>query len=376
MEITAVESVVLGDAHFVQVHTSDGLVGVGQSACWGYPTAVHAVVEAFRPHLLGADPTRIEHHWHHLYRMGPFRGSVLSAAVSAVDLALWDLLGKRLGVPVWQLLGGRVRDRIRLHLLLPGTGPEALAAQAAAAVADGFTAVKFDPLPADYADLSLARLVTATEATTAAVRDTVGTDVDLLIELHRKLTPLQAEAVVPALARHLPLLVEDPIQIDSVSSQADVARRAAGVPMANGERLHSIWEFKELLAQGGAQYVRPDLGLAGGISHARKIAALAEAHHAAVVSHNCLGPLLTMASVQLDAAIPNFVVQEYSPLDDQLADGPARACVRRQGGFLPVPQEPGLGVTLDLTGAAPLDLTGRPLTRIPLRADGSVAYAV
>ncbi|MER5333808.1 mandelate racemase/muconate lactonizing enzyme family protein [Micromonospora sp. NPDC002717] len=376
MEITAVESVVLGDAHFVQVHTSDGLVGVGQSACWGYPTAVHAVVEAFRPHLLGADPTRIEHHWHHLYRMGPFRGSVLSAAVSAVDLALWDLLGKRLGVPVWQLLGGRVRDRIRLHLLLPGTGAEALAAQAAAAVADGFTAVKFDPLPADYADLSLARLVTATEATTAAVRDTVGTDVDLLIELHRKLTPLQAEAVVPALARHLPLLVEDPIQIDSVSSQADVARRVAGVPMANGERLHSIWEFKELLAQGGAQYVRPDLGLAGGISHARKIAALAEAHHAAVVSHNCLGPLLTMASVQLDAAIPNFVVQEYSPLDDQLADGPARACVRRQGGFLPVPQEPGLGVTLDLTGATPLDLTGRPLTRIPLRADGSVAYAV
>ncbi len=376
MEITAVESVVRGDAHFVQVRTSDGLAGVGQSACWGYPDAVHAVVEAFRPHLIGADPNRIEHHWHHLYRMGPFRGSVLTAAVSAVDIALWDLLGKRLGVPVWQLLGGRVRERIRLHLLLPGTGAEALAAQAAAAEADGFTAVKFDPLPADYADVSLHRLVTATEATTAAVRDTVGPDVDLLIELHRKLTPLQAEAVVPALARHLPLMVEDPVQIDSISSQAAVARRALGVPMANGERLHSVWEFKELLAQGGAQYVRPDLGLAGGISHARKIAALAEAYHAAVVSHNCLGPLLTMASVHLDAAIPNFVTQEYSPLDDQLADGPARACVRRCGGYLPVPEEPGLGVTLDLDDPTPLDLTGRPLTRIPLRADGSVAYAV
>ncbi|HEY0697326.1 MAG TPA: mandelate racemase/muconate lactonizing enzyme family protein [Micromonospora sp.] len=376
MEITAVDSVVLGDAHFVRIHTSDGLVGFGQSACWGYPAAVHAVVEAFRPHLLGADPSRIEHHWHHLYRMGPFRGSVLSAAVSAVDIALWDLLGKRLGVPVWQLLGGRVRERIRLHLLLPGTGADALAAQAAAAVADGFTAVKFDPLPADYADLSLARLVASAEATTAAVRDTVGPDVDLLVELHRKLTPLQAEAVVPALARHLPLLVEDPSQIDSISSQADVTRRALGVPMANGERLHTIWEFKELLAQGGAQYVRPDLGLAGGLSHGRKIAALAEAHHAAVVTHNCLGPLLTMASVNLDTAIPNFVTQGYSPLDDQLADGPARACVRREGGFLPVPEEPGLGVNLDLTDATPLDLTGRPLTRIPLRADGSVAYAV
>ncbi|MFI9639195.1 mandelate racemase/muconate lactonizing enzyme family protein [Micromonospora sp. NPDC051925] len=376
MEIAEVESVVRGDAHFVHVRTSDGLTGAGQSACWGYPGAVHAVVETFRPYLLGADPNRIEHHWHHLYRMGPFRGSVLSAAVSAVDLALWDLLGKRLGVPVWQLLGGRVRDRIRLHLLLPGTGAQALAGQSAAAVADGFTAVKFDPLPANYGDLSQARLVAETEATTAAVRDTVGPDVDLLIELHRKLTPLQAQAVVPALGRHHPLLVEDPIQIDSVSSQAEVARRAPEVPMANGERLHTIWEFKELLAQGGAQYVRPDVGLAGGLSHARKIAALAEAHHAAVVSHNCLGPLLTMASVQLDTVIPNFVTQEYSPLDDQLADGPVRACVRRDGGFLPVPQDPGLGVTLDLTDTRPLDLTGRPLTRIPLRADGSVAYAV
>ena len=376
MEIAEVESVVRGDAHFVQVRTSDGLTGVGQSACWGYPSAVHAVVETFRPYLLGADPNRIEHHWHHLYRMGPFRGAVLSAAVSAVDLALWDLLGKRLGVPVWQLLGGRVRDRIRLHLLLGGTGAQQLADQAAAAVADGFTAVKFDPLPADYGDLSQARLVAETEAATAAVRETVGPDVDLLIELHRKLTPLQAAAVVPALARHQPLLVEDPIQIDSVSSQAEVARRAPAVPMANGERLHTIWEFKELLAQGGAQYVRPDVGLAGGLSHGRKIAALAEAHHAAVVTHNCLGPLLTMASVQLDTVIPNFVTQEYSPLDDQLADGPARACVRRDGGFLPVPQEPGLGVTLDLTDTRPLELTGRPLTRIPLRADGSVAYAV
>nr|BFE56335.1 mandelate racemase/muconate lactonizing enzyme family protein [Dactylosporangium thailandense] len=376
MEIASIESVVLGDAHFVTVHTDDGLVGAGQSACWGYPAAVHAVVESFRPYLLGADPSRIEHHWHHLYRMGPFRGSVLSAAVSAVDLALWDLKGKALGVPVWQLLGGRCRDRIRLHLLLGGTGAEQLAAQAAAAVADGFTAVKFDPLPANYGDVSLARLVADTEAATAAVRDSVGTDVDLLIELHRKLTPLQAEAVIPALGRHHPLLVEDPIQIDSISGQAEVARRALGVPVANGERLHTIWEFKELLAQGGAQYVRPDVGLAGGLSHARKIAAIAEAHHAAVVTHNCLGPLLTMASVQLDTAIPNFVVQEYSPLDDLLADGPARACVRREGGFLPVPQEPGLGVTLDLTDAEPLDLTGRPLWKIPVRSDGSVAYAV
>lgn len=376
MEITDVTSVVLGDAHFVSVHTDTGLVGFGQSACWGYPTAVHAVVETFRPHLLGADPLRREHHWHHLYRMGPFRGAVLSAAVSAIDLALWDIAGKALDAPVWQLLGGQCRDRIRLHLLLPGTGAEQLSTQASAAVADGFTAVKFDPLPAGYGDLSQARLVRETERTVAAVRDTVGDDIDILLELHRKLTPLQAEAVIPAIGRHHPLAVEDPIQIDSISSQADLARQFPGVPIANGERLHTIWEFKELLAQGGAQYVRPDIGLAGGLSHGRKIAAIAEAHHAAVITHNCLGPLLTMASVHLDASIPNFVVQEYSWLDDELADGPARASVRREGGYLPIPTEPGLGVTLDLTDAAPLDLTGRPLWKIPLRSDGSVAYAV
>lgn len=376
MKIASIESLVLGDAHFVIVHTDDDVVGVGQSACWGYPTAVDAVVKAFQPYLIDADPLRIEHHWHHLYRMGPFRGAALSAAVSAIDLALWDIKGKSFGAPVWQLLGGNTRDRIRLHLLLPGQGAEQLAQQAAAAVADGFTAVKFDPLPAAYGDLSQARLVHEADATTAAVRETVGPDVDLLLELHRKLTPLQAEAVIPALARHHPLVVEDPIQIDSISSQAEVARRAHGVPIANGERLHSIWEFKELLAQGGAQYVRPDLGLAGGLSHGRKIAALAEAHHAAVITHNCLGPLLTMASVHLDASIPNFVVQEYSPVDDLLAAGPVRACVRRDGGYLALPQEPGLGVSADFSGAQPMELTGRPLWRIPLRSDGSVGYAV
>lgn len=376
MEIVAVESTVLGDAHFVVLRAAGGLAGVGQSACWGYPGAVHAAVESFRPYLLGADARRVERHWHHLYRMGPFRGSVLSAAVGAVDIALWDLKGKALGVPVYELIGGRYRDEIRLHLLLDGTGADQLAVQARAAVADGFTAVKFDPLPSGYADLALSRLVTDTRDTVAAVREATGPDVDLLLELHRKLTPLQAVSVVPALAEFLPLLVEDPIQIDSVASQGELARRCGQVPIGNGERLHSIWEFKELLTAGGAQYVRPDVGLAGGLSHAKKIAALAEAHHAAVVTHNCLGPLLTMASVHLDTAIPNFVVQEYSPLDDELADGPARPAVRRRGGFLPVPDGPGLGVELDLTGAGPLDLTGRPLCAIPARRDGSIAFAV
>ncbi len=375
MRIEHVESIVLGDVHLVRIVTEDGRVGLGQSGCWGYPTAVHAVVEAFRRPLLGRDADEIERIWHYLYRMAPFRGSVLSAAVAAVDIALWDLKAQRLGVPIWQLLGGKVRDRIRLHLLLVGSDAGSIVASARAAVADGFTAVKFDPLPATYYDMAQDRLIRETVDLTAAVREAVGPDVDLLIELHRKLTPLQAAPLLAALGPLHPLFAEDPIQIDSISSQAALAPGAA-VPLGEGERLHTIWEFRELLAQGGSQYVRPDVGLAGGFTQCRKIAALAEAYHAAVVTHNCLGPVLTAAAVHLDATIPNFVVQEYTLLDES----PELACfttaIRREGGYLTLPEVPGLGVTLAEGTTGELRVVGRDITVIPLRSDGSVAFAV
>src|SRR5439155_25851 len=139
--------------------------------------------------------------------------------------------------------------------------------------------------------------------------------VDVIIEMHRKLTPLQALPVSEACGQFRPLFVEDPIQIDSIQSQAEIARRLT-VPFANGERLHTIWEFRELLVAGGSQYLRPDVGLAGGLTHVKKIAALAESFHAAVVTHNFLGPVLTAASVHLDVSIPKFVVQEYSKVDE------------------------------------------------------------
>lgn len=375
MHIVSLNSTVVGTAHFVRIETNDGTVGIGQSACWAYPTAVHAVVETFRDYLIGADPRRIEHHWQHLYRMGPFRGAVLSAAVSAVDIALWDLKGKALGVPVYELLGGAVRDRIRLHLLLPGTGTEALLDQAKAAVTDGFTAIKMDPLPANYYDLGIAELARQTAETTYSIREAVGTDVDLIFELHRKLTPLQAPSVLEAIRGTHPLMIEDPIQIDSISSQAQMARDTIA-PIGNGERLHTIWEFRELLVQGGAQFVRPDVGLAGGITHSKKIAAIAESFHSAVITHNCLGPLLTLAAVHLDASIPNFVVQEYSPFDDTISGSGINPTVQRNRGWMPLPEAPGLGVVMDWDSLESHDLVGRPITSIPMRRDGSVAFSV
>lgn len=375
MRIAEVKSVVSGSAHFVGVVAEDGTTGFGQSACWAYPLAVHSVVESFRPYLIGVDARHIEHHWHHLYRMGPFRGSVLMGAVSAIDIALWDLKGKLLGAPVWDLLGGQCRNKVRLHLLLPGTNAEDLVAQATQAVNDGFTAVKFDPLPVDYCDLSLEALAQRTGETVAEVRAAVGPNVDLLLELHRKLTAMQAPTIIESLAFARPLMVEDPLQIDSIQVTAEIAR-GTRVPMANGERLHSIWEFRELLAAGGSQFVRPDLGLAGGLTGVRKIAAIAEAHHASVVTHNCLGPLLTAASIHLDLSIPNVVTQEYSRIDEEINGGAIRSSFARQGGWIHANDQAGLGVEVDLHDIEPVDLVGRPIHEIATRQDGSVAFSV
>ncbi len=375
MKIADVTSTSLGGAHLVRIWTDTGLVGLGQSACWAYPDAVHDVVQVFRSYLIGQDPLRIEHHWQHLYRMGPFRGSVLSGALSAVDIALWDIKGQRFQAPVWELLGGKCRDRIRLHLLMGGETPEEIAANARAAAAEGFTAIKFDPLPGGYQDLTLAGLIAAVVERTAAAREAVENDVDIILEIHRKLTPLQALPLIDAVAEFRPLFVEDPIQIDSIASQADIARRVS-TSIANGERLHTIWEFRELLVAGGSQFVRPDVGLAGGITHCKKIAAIAESFHAAVVTHNFLGPVLTAASVHLDVSIPNFLVQEYSMVDEGPKSAAFSGVLERKGGYLAVPEAPGLGVKLDEARATDLGPLGRALHEIPLRQDGSVAYSV
>jgi galactonate dehydratase len=376
MKIAAVESLLVAGGQYVRVTTDTGLVGIGQSAAWAYPEAVDQVIQTFQKYLVGQDPLRIEHHWQYLYRMGPFRGSVLGGAISAVDIALWDIKGQHYQAPIWDLLGGACRDKVRLHLLMGGGTPDEVAAKAMAAAAEGFTAIKFDPLPAGFQDLTLEGLVATAVEQVAAAREAVKRDVDIIIELHRKLTPLQALPLVEALAPFRPLFVEDPIQIDSIVSQAEIARRVSS-PIANGERLHTIWEFRELLAHGGSQYLRPDIGLAGGLTHGKKIAAVGEAYHAAVVTHNYLGPVLTAASVHLDVSIPNFVTQEYSKVDEGPMGAAFPGTLRRQGGYLPLPEAPGLGVTLDESKAKELARhPGWQPTRAPYRNDGSVAYAV
>ena len=381
MRIAEVETLLVGSREvganlIVRITTDSGIVGLGQSGAWGFPDATVPVIAQFREYLLGQDPFRIEHIGQVLYRMRPFRGSILSGAISAIDIALWDIKGRAFDVPVWELLGGRVRDRVRLHALVFGDDPGSIARLAGEANAQGFTAIKLDPLGPGYADQSIPALVAGAREMATAARDAVGPDVDLSFELHRKLTPLQAVPVVEALAEFHPLFVEDPVQIDSVIIQGELARKLAA-PLANGERMNTIWEFRDLLAAGGPQFVRPDLGLAGGITGCRKIAAMAEAHHSALVSHNYLGPLLTSASIHLDVAIPNVVTQEYYLQDEASDPGNAlfRTTLVREGGYMLTPESPGLGVDVDETVASASSPGWLP-NRAPLRADGSPALAV
>ena len=375
MKIDKIESFFIRNSYVIRIHTDTGISGVGQTACWGYPEAVDSIINTFKKYLIGQNPMRIEHHWQYLYRMGPFRGSALSGAISAVDIALWDIKGKHFGAPIWELLGGNCRDKIRLHLLGGGSTPETMYDAAKAAVEEGFTALKFDPVVGGFQDMAVDRLVKTARDIVAAAREGGGPDLDLIVEVHRKLTPMNGILLESALAPFNLYFIEDPIQIDTIKTQAELAKRMT-TPLAIGERNVSIWEFRELLEAGGPQYVRPDLGLAGGITHCKKIAALAEAYHSAVVTHNFLGPLITAASLHLDTSIPNFITQEYTKGDESADSAVYKVAYQREGGYIPIPEAPGLGIELDdsLIEKNPYQPMNTGTT--PLREDGSVAYAV
>jgi galactonate dehydratase len=371
MRIEEVEWFQAGRWVYVLVHCEDGTIGLGEGGIHGYPEAVGGVLQAWRTYLIGKNPLQIEHHWQFLYRNSHFRGAVIGSALSAIDIALWDIAGKHFGAPVWQLLGGKCRDRVRLYMHVGGEGPDELAADAAAAVRDGFTAVRFTPFPANYPEVRYADLIQAMIERVAAVRDTVGNAVDLCVEIHRRLDPHHAAGLAHELARFRPYFLEDPIVPDSVQRMGDL-QRSVPVPIATGERLHTIWEFNELLAAGGCRFVRPDVCLVGGLTHAKKIAALAEAFHVGVIPHNPLSPVSTAACVQLDVCIPNFALQEYTGEDRPPKSTIVKRPLVREGGYLRVPDAPGIGVELDLDVVRAMPAVAKVIAT-PLHEDGSVA---
>lgn len=357
MKITEVETIPLDRYLFVQVHTDEGIVGLGESGVWGYLEASEQVVAKFADYLVGQDPLKIEHHWQYLYRWSYFRGAAIMGALSAVDIALWDIAGKHFGVPSYQLLGGPTRDKARAYLHVFGETTDELVEGCKGAKELGFTAVGhltpfLDESPdVPYFETHAQKMGRAVDRV-RRYREAVGDDVDLCIEIHRRLTPAEAIVLGRGIEPYRPMFYEDPVPPDNLDNMAEVAEKI-GVPIATGERLHTIDEWAMLLARGAVQYVRPDVCLVGGLTSAKKVAALAEAHHVGVVPHNPLGPVSTAACLQLAACIPNFALQEF-PLGGLPTGGgghPAHAglvkqAIEAEAGFLKIPTTPGIGVEL------------------------------
>lgn len=376
MKITDIRTIYVDRYLFVQVHTDAGIVGLGESGAWGFLEASGAAVETFKRYLIGQDPLRIEHHWQYMYRWTHFRGAAVMGALSAIDIALWDIMGKHFDVPCYQLMGGKTRDKARVYYHVFGDTKEKLIQGCRDARAQGFTAVGHltpfldESHGVPFFKTHVDKIEDAID-TVAQYREAVGKDVDLCIEIHRRLTPAEAIVLARGIEPYHPFFYEDPILPDSFDAMGLVAQHIE-IPIATGERLHTIYEFEALLRRGAVQYVRPDVCLAGGLTGSKKIAALAEANHVNVVPHNPLSPVSTAACVQLAACIPNFALQEYpigehEPPKSEIV----KSALKLENGFLIIPDAPGIGVELAEDAAERHPYKPR-VVHTRLHVDGSV----
>lgn len=336
---------------FLRIDTNEGISGWGEPVVEGRAETVRTAVSELRDLLLGEDPLRIEDHWQVLTKGGFYRGGpVLSSAVAGIDQALWDIAGKTYGAPVHQLLGGPVRDRVRMYAWIGGDEPHEVADQAGEQVEAGFTAVKMNA----SGRMEPIETLTSTRAVVdrvAAVREVIGPDRDLVVDFHGRMSMAMSRRLLPLLEPLSPLFVEEAALPEY---SGDLARLAAHttVPLATGERLYSRWDFREVLRTGVA-VVQPDVSHAGGISEVRRIAAMAEAHDVSLAPHCPLGPIALAASLQLAFATPNFLIQEHSigihynqgsELLDYLVEP---AVFRFVNGHAAMPTGPGLGIEID-----------------------------
>ena len=376
MKITAVKAFPVAvdgrRALFVKVYTDEGLTGVGEGGFWGRELAVVEAIRSAERLLVGQDPTRIDHIWQMLYRGTFWRGGpVLGTAISAIDIALWDLNAKALGVPVYRLLGGKSRDRVRCYAHLGDVPRETMVSRAKALVAEGFTVVRFAPLQ-DMATgileprASIKRCIGDAEA----VRATVGPDVDIAIDFHLRFSPSHAIELGRALEPFRPFFLEDPIRFENAGSYR-LVRDHVHLPIATGEHIVGKWDFRELVEGDLIDYARPDLCIFGGLTEAKKLASWCETHYINMAPHNPLGPISTAACVALCTAVPNFGVLELAWRPGQMASV-VKGGPRLEGGHLVPSDEPGLGVDIDDAVAAELATRFErwDLTHLR-RADGS-----
>ncbi|WP_251866022.1 mandelate racemase/muconate lactonizing enzyme family protein [Achromobacter sp. Marseille-Q4962] len=357
--ISSVEALHVGQFLYARIRTEAGLTGYGEAGSWGHIEAAKAALEKFGKYLVGKDANQIEHHWNVMQRFSHFRGTAISAAVSAIDIALWDLLGKRLQVPVWQLLGGSYRNKLRVYGHVYAETLDEVLAECRRLRDEGFTAVGHinpfldEPEGQSYFRSHVGKVRDAQERV-MAFREAVGPDVDLLIEMHRRLNPAEAIAIGQVLEPLAPMWLEDPLRPEFYTQMTAVGN-AIRVPIATGERFNGPAEFHQQLSGGAVRYARASVCVCGGITGAKKIAALAEAQNVDVAPHNPLSPISLAACMQVATSIPNFAIQEYPTGFENLVLKSGQKLLGAdlvksypvpESGFITVPDAPGIGVEL------------------------------
>jgi galactonate dehydratase len=349
LKITDVKIFVVGNPWknwvLVKVITDEGLTGIGEATGGLQAMPNAAAVQEMRPLYIGRDPRNVVEIWDRMHK-GLYLGR--TPAMAGIEIACWDILGKSLGVPVWQLLGGRLRARVRAYANGWYRGPrdpEAFAERARRVVEIGYTALKFDPFGSNFRFLNREE-ERLSLAIVEAVRVTVGDDVDLLIEAHDRFAPATAVRLAHALADFRPMWIETPVASNDIEATLEVARQVP-VPVASGERLATLEEFARLAAGKVVSILQPEVLKIGGIGQMMAVAAIADAHQAFLAPHCAQSPLTTVVNAHIDAAIPNFLIQEtFDDFLEPWAREILTGTVEIREGYITVPEAPGLGVDL------------------------------
>jgi galactonate dehydratase len=334
----------------VKVTTDNGLVGWGETTLEGKPKSTWAAVEELSEYLIGKDPLRIEHHWQHIYRSAFYRGgNALMTALSGIDQALWDIAGKHFGVPTYALLGGAVRDRLRVyaHWGIWDLSEEGLRQSRERLdmllAKGGYTAFKGGPWGKWRAHEPPARIDEFVKCA-YTMREWVGPEVELCFDFHGKMTPALAIEVCNEIKGMRPMFVEEPVPQENVDALKLVSDHVS-FPIATGERLLTRWGFREVLEKGAVALIQPDVSHVGGISELKRVANMAEVYYVHTMPHSAIGPVAFSACLQVDAAVPNFFIQEQ--VDPGLGEGMLVEPWQVRDGHIELPTRPGLGIEID-----------------------------
>ena len=379
MKITEIKTFLVREAHrnlvFVKVLTDENLYGIGEAYSCGPDDATAQVVHYFAEWLVGRDPHDVEGLWQLMYNGSRFPGgSIVNSAISGIEHALWDIKGKALGAPVWQLLGGKCREKVRVYQGVGGATPAQCAANAVALIEQyGYSALKMSPQPPGSDTMPWNAVLRGAVARIEAVRAAVGPDVDIGLDPHAKIfEPVRALQLAQAVKPYQPFFFEEPTRPENVDALATL-KRQVDIPIATGEMLYTKFEFRDLLVREACDIVQPDICCAGGILECKKIAAMAEAFYVTIAPHNPMGPVATAVNVHLAACTPNFLILEYIPDDRPIRRDLVKEPLPMENGYIPVPTKPGWGI--ELNEEAFEHYPFRPWRRgFPWRDDGSMGF--